>query len=258
MVLEMTPTLAAAKAGDPIIVAQLCEAGAEVNRADLKGTTPLHAAVECGNQEMTRTLLMHGASADAADARGRTPLHIAAHNGDDETVRLLLDGGWVSSISPRDQNGATPLWLAAWLGHGDIVDTFLEQDVKSGLIPIFSGMSPFSAACLRGHFAIMNELVETCEPDLDGVDNFGRTGFYQAAAHGHEHIVRYLLRKNVNYKLDWSGTTPLAAAGKINNQVIKEMIARKVAAKAKIKMGGDGGGRGGQRARARTMALLED
>eukprot|EP01047_Picozoa_sp_COSAG01_P054897 COSAG01_NODE_6051_length_3879_cov_1.779365_3_plen_91_part_00 len=47
--------------------------------------------------------------------KGATPLHIAAHLGHTDTVLTLLDAG--SSPNRTTRNGATPLLLAAQAGH---------------------------------------------------------------------------------------------------------------------------------------------
>ena len=62
-----------------------------------------------------RALLDAGAGKDLADNDGWTPLHIAAQNGHDTVVRALLDAGADKDLATND--GATSLFIAAQKGH---------------------------------------------------------------------------------------------------------------------------------------------
>ena len=63
------------------VIGQLIGAGANVNCAQVMGSTPLHCAAQSGNWESYRTLLKAGADASKADKRGRTPVRLAAEQG---------------------------------------------------------------------------------------------------------------------------------------------------------------------------------
>ena len=53
------------------------------------------------------------------DSRGYTALHYAALGGHREVAQLLLS--YEASCNSVDEAGSSPLHLASWAGHGDLV-----------------------------------------------------------------------------------------------------------------------------------------
>ena len=53
------------------------------------------------------------------DSRGYTALHYAALNGHKEVAQLLLS--YEASCNSVDEAGSSPLHLASWAGHGELV-----------------------------------------------------------------------------------------------------------------------------------------
>ena len=103
--------LAAMRTDDevPVIVAALCEAGADPNlHSDDQGTVPLHYACTRG---VVEALILHGADVDAGDQDGCTPL-LSFLRGDIETkfdvVQALAHAGADTS------------------GCSDYIDSYLE------------------------------------------------------------------------------------------------------------------------------------
>lgn len=116
--------LAAAQAEYDVrdLVATL-DAGGDIEARDEDGFTPLLSAVYAGQTSTTALLLDRGASVSAVDDNfRRTPLHWAAVNGDIETANLLLERG--ASISVGDASRKTPLQVAVYEGHDDMVAMF--------------------------------------------------------------------------------------------------------------------------------------
>lgn len=78
------------------IVRALCEAGAEVEKMDIKsGSAPIHVCAKTMNCDAAMALLDHGADANLKDKSGRTALyHIAVDNDPDiGFVQSLLKRG---------------------------------------------------------------------------------------------------------------------------------------------------------------------
>jgi Ankyrin repeats (3 copies) len=72
-------------------VAQLIQAGADLETIDEYGFSPLIEAVIANKLEVASLLLQQGAAADSPDMTGRTPLHWAVDNNNLSLCRLLLE-----------------------------------------------------------------------------------------------------------------------------------------------------------------------
>ena len=127
----------------------LIRKGADVNAKLVDGETVLHVAARLGLADLAGTLLSSGADPNARTDSGHTPLHLvggedlftgilkaawlerqtvgsflagiaAASQGRTAVVEVLLAGG--ADINAKDENGLTPLQLAAKTGRTDLVE----------------------------------------------------------------------------------------------------------------------------------------
>lgn len=220
-----TALRAAAWGGHEEIVLTLLDYGAQVNKADSKGCTPLIAAAYMGHYETVEILLDHDAEVDKADKDGRTALSVVALcvptaagiKGFGEVAGLLLERG--ADPGHRDHDGMTPLLLAAYEGHEDVVELLLEAgaDVDEtagpdGSVSAAAAVTPLLAAAAMGHMKTVSKLL-FWGADVDAIDCEGRTALCLAAARGSLEVVRALLDRGLdeNHKDDL-GWTPLHAA----------------------------------------------
>ena len=119
------------KASDDIVSAIL-KAGANVNQADVNGTTPLHAAADAGSASTLELLLKAKADPNVSDRRGITPLALAIRSGDLEKVRALVSAG-VSVNEPMLGGRVTPLILAVRVGKRNVVTFLLTKKADPNL-----------------------------------------------------------------------------------------------------------------------------
>lgn len=220
-----TALRAAAWGGHEEIVLTLLDYGAQINKADSKGRTPLIAAAYMGHHETVEILLNHNAEVDLADGDGRTALSVtvlrvptaSAIKGYGAVASLLLERG--ADPGHRDNDGMTPLLLAAYEGHEDVVELLLEAgaDVDEsagpdGSISAAAAVTPLLAAAAMGHMNTVSRLL-FWGADVDAIDCEGRTALCLAAARGSLEVVRALLDRGLdeNHKDDL-GWTPLHAA----------------------------------------------
>jgi ankyrin repeat protein len=119
------PLVDAAKSDDVTAVRGLLQQHADVNAADVDGTTALHWAVRLDSSELAGLLLRAGANPNAANRYGVTPLSLAAANGSDRMITRLVDGGADAAAVTAD--GETVLMTAARSGSVAGVRTLLTH-----------------------------------------------------------------------------------------------------------------------------------
>ncbi len=120
--------MAAASRGDVTAVRSLIAQRADVNAADVDGTTPLHTAVWAGEPAIVDALLTAGAKASVANAFGMTAAYIAAEQGNAAILRRLLDAG--AEPNTTDGSGDTLLMAAVRARDLDTVRLLVERGAR--------------------------------------------------------------------------------------------------------------------------------
>lgn len=194
----------------------------------LMGLAPLDEqllkAAKEGNLQKTSALLKKGAQVNAADENGLTPLYVAAISGHEAVVRLLIEKG--AEVDTRDYTlFGTPLLMAATLGHAATARLLLEKGARVNAANIF-GVTPLHWAAGNGHEAVVRLLLEKgAEINAARKDN-GWTPLHQAAVKGHEAVVRLLIEKGAHINAaDQNASTPLiVAAAKGHEAVVRVLL----------------------------------
>ena len=126
----------------------LVRAGANVNAVNRYGVPPLAQACTNGSAVMVNLLLQAGADANATMKGGETALMLAARSGDIESVKLLLGRG--ANPKAQERLGQTALMWAAAEGHTSVVRALIDAgaDVDA---TVKSGFKAFHFAVRGGH-----------------------------------------------------------------------------------------------------------
>ena len=185
----------------------LIEAGADLDATDDQGRCAVEHARSQGHEEIAVLLVNAGASAAAVHSVERRLL-VAAESGDVEGVRAALAQG--APVDTRDQRveqeGRTPLMLAARGGHVDCLDVLLdnEADVNASDDPgaelnrysvIWEGRRNQTAlmmAAEEGHASAVRRLIEA-GAEVSPQDVNRDTALTRAAYGCHVDCVRALL-----------------------------------------------------------------
>ena len=162
-------------------MALLLDAGASMGARNNLGRTPLMVAAVQGATDCATMLL--GRLGDGAreqlglvDTNGNSAAHLACWFKHPSKLALLLDGG--ASMDARNNDGRTPLMLAAAGGATDCLTLLLEK---------------------VGHAL-----------DLDAQDDNDWTALHMAAEQGHHQVVSVLVYAGVDPTIgDSDGQTPL-------------------------------------------------
>jgi ankyrin repeat protein len=129
-------------------VALLVRAGANVNAVNRYGVPPLAQACTNGNAVIVNRLLEAGADANATMKGGESVLMLAARSGDLETVKVLLARG--ANPQSRERLGQTALMWAAAEGHTAIVRALIDAGADIN-VTLDSGFKAFFFAVRGGH-----------------------------------------------------------------------------------------------------------
>ncbi|CAM9810930.1 unnamed protein product [Scytosiphon promiscuus] len=250
-VLDRSPLLAAAQAGNTAVVSALLENGSgpdgedwelsvfrhAVFAADCVVTgstslvadtntnssccntggggrrTPLHFAAAGGHASMVRALVRAGADVDVEDGDGCTPLHLAVFRGFEGVVTFLVQAG--ARVDTSDSEGESPLHTASAHGSLGMVRAILRGSTEKTLLSPTDNleMSPLHRAALGGHCEVMNELLRHGS-SLSSLAANARTALHAAAMSGSGDAVRFLLAHDYSSleAKDHDGRTPLHLA----------------------------------------------
>ena len=152
------PIVDAAKAEDASAVRALLEQQADVNAAEVDGTTALHWAAYQGDVETARLLLAAGASTGATNRYGVTPLALAAERGEAPIVGALLEAG--ADPNATLPEGETVLMAAARAGNVDTLRLLLAHGADVAARESWRGQTALMWAAAQNHARAVHTLIE--------------------------------------------------------------------------------------------------
>ena len=152
------PLIDAVKAGDRAAVRRLVTQRADVNAAEVDGTTALHWAVRANDVETVQALLRAGAKATAANRYGVTPIRLAATNGSVPVIDLLIAAG--ASANAANPEGETALMTAARGGSVAAVKTLATQGADVNAREKWFGETAMMWAAAENHADVVRVLKE--------------------------------------------------------------------------------------------------
>ncbi|MFQ5950886.1 MAG: ankyrin repeat domain-containing protein [Candidatus Geothermarchaeales archaeon] len=208
----------AVRTGDAAKVGELLKSDPDlVKTKSKKGLSATMIAMYYGQEEVAEILLAESPELDIFEA---------SVVGKPERVTELIkrDPNLVDSYSP---DGFTPLGLAAFSGHKEIVEILLSKGARVNP-PIRNEMSytPLTGAVAHGHRGI-TEILLAKGADVNHRYSHGLTPLGEAAHIGDSEIVKVLLINgaDVNPKMD-DGRTPLALALEESHSKVAGMLRR--------------------------------
>jgi ankyrin repeat protein len=166
----------AAMRGDRAAVGAALVRKADVNAAQIDGSTALHWAVERDDLDMADQLIRAGARVAARTREGVTPLQLAATNGNAAMIDRLLKAG-ADPNAPLTPAGDTALMMAARTGTAGAIRVLVEANADVNATESWGGTTPLMWAVSEGHDEAARLLVAA------GADVNARS-HYVAAANG--------------------------------------------------------------------------
>jgi uncharacterized protein len=166
----------AAMRGDRQAVRAALTRKADVNVAQVDGTTALHWAVERDDAEMVDLLIRAGARLDARTREGVMPLQLAAVNGSAPMIDRLLKAG-ADPNAPLTAASDTAVMMAARTGNPDAIRVLVEAGANVNAKETWGGTTALMWAVSEGHSDAVAALLKA------GADVNARSN-YVAAANG--------------------------------------------------------------------------
>jgi ankyrin repeat protein len=166
----------AAMRGDRQAVRAALTRKADVNVAQVDGTTALHWAVERDDLETADLLIRAGARVDARTREGVVPLQLAAVNGSATMIDRLLKAGADPNAS-LTAGADTAVMMAARTGNPQAIRVLVEAGANVNAKESWGGTTALMWAVSEGHLDAARALIAA------GADVNARSN-YVAAANG--------------------------------------------------------------------------
>ena len=152
-----------------------------------------------------------GINVNLAEMAGATPLCIAAQVGHEEVVELLLDAP-TTRINARNKDGATALFDAAANNFPRIVELLIRRGADVNLA-LKLGTTALSIAAHRGRLEVVRVLLQAPAIEVNHTTKSAITALAMACAKGHQDVVKLLLEKGADPNIAHeSGIAPLHLA----------------------------------------------
>jgi ankyrin repeat protein len=149
----------AVKRGDKAAVRKLVLQKADVNAAQVDGSTALHWAVQADDVELADLLIKAGAKVSTANVTGATPMLLASVNGSATMIGRLLTAGADANAS-LTKSGDTPLMMASRTGKIEAVRVLLDRGAKVNTQETWGGTTALMWAVSEKHPQVAKLLLE--------------------------------------------------------------------------------------------------
>ena len=180
----------AVKDQDLVNVRILIDSDADINAAEVDGSSALHWAVHRNNIGIASLLLEAGIEVNAKNRYEVAALSLAANNGHPEMIKLLLNAGAFPNTAMAENE--TVLMTAARSGVVESVALLIDAGANVNERETWRGQSALMWAAGEGNLEVVKKLVEK-GADITARSNRGFTPLLFAAREGRTEIVRELL-----------------------------------------------------------------
>ena len=154
-------------------------------------------AVKTGDHALLRSLIQKKADVNAADVDGTTALDWAAYRNDLEAAGLLLRAN--ANVNAATDLGVTPLWLASQNGSAAMVERLLEAGANANAA-LFSGETPFMVAARAGYPEVVEQLLDK-GANVNTHGSRGQTALMWAVSEKHPDVVKVLIAHHADLQL---------------------------------------------------------
>ena len=185
---ERTALHVAAGSGNIDLLKSLIRKSANINAQDDDGSTPLHRAVQAKSPACVRYLLFSRADANIQDDKMKAP---ADYAGQANEIAWILRNGY--NIEAKNKQNQTALIWFVIHQRPAVVESLLQQGASKDYCgPDEDGNTPLTIAADRGYLKVVSMLLEH-GANVDFRSARQDTGLTLAAKNGHMDVVKKLL-----------------------------------------------------------------
>jgi 7,8-dihydropterin-6-yl-methyl-4-(beta-D-ribofuranosyl)aminobenzene 5'-phosphate synthase len=196
----------------------------------------IHKASKEGDLAKVQALIAENPGlTDTKDEMGRTPLHLACYGGHTELVKFLLVKG--ADMEAKFPNGSTALFWTIPEGHKEILELLMAKGADINAKQN-DGTSLLHIAAALGQTEIAELLINKgLGPNTK--QSVGSTPLVYAVSRGHRKVVELLLNKGADVNIqDNAGYSPVnIAAFRGNKEMLEFLISKGANLNQKNRMG---------------------
>lgn len=196
---------------------------------DGQSLTPLVIAVKAGHLDFVRTILLHyqldlemecNVIYDGLVVYGATALWVAAGMGHLNIVKYLVFAG--ADINHNTKANSSPLRAACYDGRLDIVSYLIDHGADVHLANTYNNTCIMIAA-YKGYFSVVDTLLKNgADPNEQAL--CGATALHYAAECGYLKVCQLLLDHGAKLQKNEHGLTPVLHAAERSHENIVEMF----------------------------------
>ncbi|KAL8624149.1 hypothetical protein ACOMHN_020199 [Nucella lapillus] len=193
----MTPLLVALNNSSRDCVQELVKCpNINLDCEDAQHRTALMIACEKNQEGLVKPLVEAGADVNIAGPLGYTPLLRATKEGNVSIVSILLQSRNIR-ISDTDDSGRMALNYACEYPCLPMAQELIRLGADVNWVGEMR-RTPLVEASLRGHRGLVNLLLGVSNCLVDKMTDTGDTALHVACLHGHEEVVKLLLKHRAN------------------------------------------------------------
>ncbi len=182
----------------------------------------IHLAAMRGDLEQVRSMIVLDPElVKARDKYGNSPLQIAAYKGHTEIVEFLLSKG--GEVNATSKFGGTALYMASYAGQEEVVEVLIAHGADPNLAIKDSGEHVLQVATLEG-YRNYNHIFSA----LGGIANvkvhFIGSPLQAASANGYKKIAEVLIANGANVNARAAGKTALHSASVNGQRELAELL----------------------------------